>query len=140
MIKVGFLAGTFDILHPGYVDMFKTAKQNCDYLVVGLHTDPTIERPSKIKPILSFEDRLSTLSSIRYIDEIRPYTTEADLELILVELKPNIRFLGDDYIDKPFTANYLSIPIFYIDRSHDWSSTKFKHLIYEQIKKQNNYE
>lgn len=136
MKKIGFLAGAFDIIHPGYIHMFEAAKNNCDWLVVGLQTDPSIERPDKLTPILSFVDRMTMLKSIKYIDEVRSYTTEDDLILIITELNPDVRFLGDDYHNKPFTADHLNIPIHYVDRSHNWSSTKMKQLIYQQIKQQ----
>ena len=131
---IGFIAGSFDVLHPGYIQMFKIAKNNCDALYVGLQEDPTIDRPSKLKPILSFSDRYEMLNSIKYIDRIYHYNTEADLVELLKEINPTIRFLGKDYIGKPITGEDLEIRIIYIDRSHGWSSTKFKNAIYEQWK------
>ena len=135
-MKKGFIAGTFDVIHPGYIAMFEEAKQNCDYLIVGLQTDPTLERPEKLEPVLGYWDRYKTLSSLKFIDQIHPYTIESDLDKLLVNLKPDIRFLGEDYKGKPYTAEYLDIPVHYINRDHNWSTTKFKTLIYQQIKKQ----
>jgi glycerol-3-phosphate cytidylyltransferase len=131
--KVGFIAGCFDIIHPGYIEMFKTAKEHCNYLVIGLHEDPSIERREKFKPILSYNERSSILSSIKYIDDIKTYNTEEELILLLKVLKPNIRFLGEDYINKKITGSELEIPIHYFERKHNWSSTKLKKLIYNQI-------
>jgi glycerol-3-phosphate cytidylyltransferase len=128
MIK-GFLAGSFDVIHPGYIHMFKESKSQCDYLIVGLHIDPTIERPEKIQPILSYEDRREILLSIRYIDEVIPYALESDLIQLMKDINPSIRFLGDDYRGKKITGDYLGIPIHYINRDHEWSTTKFKRLI-----------
>lgn len=128
-MKKGFIAGSFDVIHPGYIAMFQEAKKNCDYLIIGLHVDPTIERPEKIKPVLDYQDRFNILSSIKYIDQIYSYKLENDLFSLLREIKPNIRFLGDDYITKKVTGEELNIPIHYIDRSHGWSTTKFKNLI-----------
>lgn len=128
MIK-GFLAGAFDVLHPGYIHMFKESKSRCDYLIVGLHIDPTIERPEKIQPILSYEERRDMLMSIRYIDEVIPYALESDLIQLIKDVEPSIRFLGDDYRDKKITGDYLGIPVHYINRDHGWSTTKFKKLI-----------
>ncbi len=128
-MKKGFIAGSFDVIHPGYIAMFKEAKEHCDYLVIGLHVDPTIERPEKIKPILDYWDRFNILTSIKYIDQIHPYILENDLLNLLKTIKPNIRFLGDDYINKNITGKDLNIPIYYVDRSHGWSTTKFKELI-----------
>jgi len=128
-MKKGFIAGSFDIIHPGYITMFKEAKEYCDYLIVGLQVDPTIERPEKIKPILDYQDRFNILSSIKYINQIYSYTLEEDLFNLLKIIKPDIRFLGDDYKNKNITGKELNIPIYYIDRSHGWSTTKFKELI-----------
>lgn len=128
-MKKGFIAGSFDVIHPGYIAMFQEAKKNCDYLIIGLHVDPTIERPEKIKPILEYQDRFNILSSIKYIDKIYPYKLENDLINVLKEVNPNIRFLGDDYKNKSITGQELNIPLYYLDRSHGWSTTKFKKLI-----------
>jgi glycerol-3-phosphate cytidylyltransferase len=136
-MKKGFIAGTFDILHPGYIAMLKEAKEYCDWLVIGLQTDPTIERPEKLVPILNYEDRFKSLTAIKYIDEIYSYTTETELDILLTNLKPDVRFLGEDYKYKSFTSEYLNIEIIYISRNHGWSATKFKELIYQQVKKQN---
>lgn len=132
-MKKGFLAGSFDVIHPGYIAMFEEASQHCDSLIVGLQIDPTLERPEKLSLILDYKERYKTLSSIKYIDQIYPYTTEADLELLLTTIKPDIRFLGEDYKDKSYTAEHLNIPIYYTNRDHGWSTTKFKTLIYQQI-------
>jgi glycerol-3-phosphate cytidylyltransferase len=128
-MKKGFIAGSFDVIHPGYIAMFKEAKEHCDCLVIGLQIDPTIERSEKIKPVLDYWDRFNILSSIKYIDLIYPYTLENDLFNLLKTIKPDIRFLGDDYKNKSITGQELNIPIHYIDRSHGWSSTKYKQLI-----------
>ena len=129
----GFLAGAFDVMHPGYIKMFEECKNHCDNLIVALHKTP--EKNGKLKPILSSEDRKYILSSIKFIDDIIEYETEEDLHNILNKLKIDIRFLGDDYKNKnKFTGSELKIKIVYIDRSHDWSTTKFKRMIYEQIK------
>ena len=133
-MKIGFIAGAFDIIHPGYIHMFKEAKLNCDYLIIGLHKDPTIERPEKLKPILDYIDRVEILSSIKYIDQIHLYESEKDLVNLLKIIKPDVRFLGDDYKNKHITGSELGINIQYINRSHEWSSTKFKRLINEQFK------
>ena len=127
------VAGNFDVIHPGYIKMFKESKENCDTLLVLLHTDPTIERPEKIKPILSIQERGEILMSIKYIDGIYTYDTESDLLELLKFLNPSVRFLGDDYKDRSFTGDELDIPIHYLDRSHGWSTTKYKKLISETI-------
>lgn len=131
--RMGVIAGNFDVMHPGYIKMFKECKANCDIFVVLLHSDPTIERPEKIKPILSVAERDEMLMSIKYIDNVFVYDTEADLLHLLNVLQPSIRFLGDDYKDKSFTGKNLKIRIHYLDRSHGWSTTKFKKLIAKSI-------
>ena len=126
---VGVIAGNFDVIHPGYIYMFDECKRHCDILLLLLHEDPSIERPEKIKPILSLPERNMILSSIKQINKIIPYQTEKDLYHILENEQIDIRFLGDDYKNKSFTGDDLDIPIRYLDRSHGWSTTKFKKLI-----------
>ena len=126
---VGVVAGSFDVIHPGYIYMFDECKKYCDILLLLLHEGPSIERPEKIKPILNLPERNMILSSMKQIDKIIPYQTEKDLYHILVNEQIDIRFLGDDYKDKSFTGDDLDIPIHYLDRSHGWSTTKFKKLI-----------
>jgi len=129
MPKRGFIAGMFDVIHPGYIDMFEIASLNCEYLVVGLHENPKIERDSKTEPILSVSDREKILRALRYVDDVVVYKTEEDLLKILKNGNFSTRFLGDDYRNKKFTGSELEIPVIYIDRSHGWSSTKFKKII-----------
>lgn len=125
----GVIAGNFDVIHPGYIKTFKECKENCDYFTILLHTDPTLERPKKLKPILTVDERIEVLSSIKFIDDIKTYTYEKDLIKLLKSGDFNLRFLGDDYIGKDFTGSNLKIPIHYISRNHGWSTTQFKNLI-----------
>ena len=127
--KIGVIAGNFDVIHPGYIYMFDECKNYCDTLLLLLHDDPSVERPEKIKPILSLNERTMILNSLKQIDQIITYKTESDLYEILMNKKIDVRFLGDDYRDKSFTGDDLDIPIHYLDRSHGWSTTKFKKLI-----------
>jgi glycerol-3-phosphate cytidylyltransferase len=130
MVK-GVIAGAFDVYHPGYVQMLKEAKGKCDCLIVLLHTDPSIERPEKIKPILTVEERKEMLLSIRYVDDVIRYTYEEQLLDLLKMGEFNIRFLGDDYLNRPFTGDSLGIDIHYFNREHGWSATKYRNkLIY----------
>ena len=133
MIK-GVICGNFDVIHPGYIAMFKEMSQHCDCLVVLLHTDPSIERPHKLKPILSVEERKEMLSELKSVCDVFTYTYEEALYSFLKEAEFDIRFLGEDYKGKPFTGDDLNIPIYYLDRSHGWSTTKFKNLIAESVK------
>ena len=130
---VGVIAGNFDVIHPGYIYMFDECKKHCDILLLLLHDDPSIERPEKIKPILDLNERNMILSSLKQIDRIITYQIESDLYDILKTEQIDIRFLGDDYKDKSFTGDDLGIPIHYLDRSHGWSTTKFKKLIADTI-------
>ena len=130
---VGVIAGNFDVIHPGYIYMFDECKKHCDILLLLLHDDPSIERPEKIKPILNLNERDMILSSLKQIDRIITYQIESDLYDILKTEQIDIRFLGDDYKDKAFTGDDLGIPIHYLDRSHGWSTTKFKKMIAESV-------
>ena len=130
---VGVIAGNFDVIHPGYIHMFDECKKHCDILLLLLHDDPSIERPEKIKPILDLNERNMILSSLKQIDRIITYQIESDLYDILKTEQIDIRFLGDDYKDKAFTGDDLGIPIHYLDRSHGWSTTKFKKMIAESV-------
>lgn len=128
MIK-GVIAGNFDVIHPGYIKMFKEASSNCDCLIVLLHTDPSIERPDKLKPILTVEERKEMLLELKSVRDVFVYTYEEQLLDLLRMGEFNVRFLGDDYKGKPFTGDNLKIPIHYISREHGWSTTKFKQSI-----------
>ena len=132
MIK-GVIAGNFDVMHPGYIKMFKEAAANCDCLVVLLHDDPSVERPTKLKPILSVEERTEMLLELKSVCDVISYTYEETLLELLKIGNFNIRFLGDDYINKPFTGDHLKIKIHYLNRDHGWSTTKFKKLIAKSI-------
>ncbi len=136
MKKIGIIAGNFDVIHPGYVAMFKECKANCDKFIVLLHIDPSIERPNKLKPILSTEDRIEMLKCFEQIDDVLTYTTESELHELITFVKPNVRFLGEDYKDKDYTGKDLNIPVHWISRDHGWSTTKFKLQIASEVLKQ----
>lgn len=133
MIK-GVIAGNFDIIHLGYVYMFNEMREHCDRLVVLLHEDPSLERPEKLKPVFSISDRINMLEGLGLCDNIVTYKYEVSLYDLLKVGEFDIRFLGDDYKNKPFTGDDLKIPIHYLNRDHGWSTTKFKNLIANQIK------
>ena len=115
--------------------MLKDAKNQCDHLIVGLQTDPTIDRPEKNKPIQSFQERKIQLEAVKYIDEIIEYSTENELYNLLKNIKPNIRILGSDYINKSFTGDDLNIKIYYHKRDHDYSTSNIRRKIYLEEKK-----
>jgi|TARA_R110000824_G_scaffold364808_2_gene553277 glycerol-3-phosphate cytidylyltransferase len=134
-MKKGFIAGSFDLMHPGYIMSFVEAKRNCDYLIVGLQDDPTVNRKEKNKPINSLFERQMVLSAIKYIDLIVPYNTEEELKNLLSTLRPDIRFLGDDYENAPksYITGYLCCEnIHFISRSHGYSTSKLREKIIEQ--------
>ena len=126
---IGFTCSCFDLLHAGHILMLKDAKEQCDYLIVGLQTDPTLDRPEKNKPIQSLEERKIQLEAVKYVDEIIQYETEEDLYKNLLEIKPDIRILGNDYIGKSFTGDDLDIPIHYHKREHNFSTTNLRKKI-----------
>ena len=104
---VGFTAGNFDLLHPGYINCFKDAKNYCDKFIVFLQIDPSLHRKSKYKPVVPVYDRYKALKAIRYIDEVYTYQTEKELYELIKFFKPDIRILGEDYIGKSFTGDDL---------------------------------
>jgi|TARA_R100001460_G_scaffold43088_1_gene79302 cytidyltransferase-like protein len=134
---IGFTAGNFDLLHPGYIYTFEEAKKHCDKFIVFLQRDPSEHRKSKYKPVIPIYERYKTLMSIKYIDEVYIYQTEEDLLNLINFFKPDVRILGEDYIGKSFTGDDLPIKIIYTTRSHGWSTTKIKDLITKQTIKQN---
>ena len=137
MSKIGFTAGNFDLLHPGYIYTFEEAKKHCDKFFVFLHADPSEYRNNKYKPVVPLYERYKTLMSIKYIDEVYTYKTEEDLLKLIKFFKPDVRILGEDYIGKSFTGDELPIEVIYTTRSHEWSTTKIKNLITKQTIKQN---
>lgn len=129
-MKVGFTCSCFDLLHAGHVQMLKEAKANCDWLVVGLQTDPTIDRPTKNKPVQSVTERYIQLAAVRFVDELIVYATEADLLDVLKSFPINVRFIGEEYKDKDFTGkDYCldnGIEIYYNRRQHSFSTTDLR--------------
>jgi glycerol-3-phosphate cytidylyltransferase len=130
MLKRGIIAGSFDVIHPGYIRMFKEAKEKyCDFLTIALHEQPE----TKLKCILTVEERIEILKSIKFVDNIIVYRTELELNNLLEENKFNVRILGDDYLGKDITGPHLSEEIVYINRSHGWSTSRMKQLIYQNF-------
>jgi glycerol-3-phosphate cytidylyltransferase len=134
---IGFTAGNFDLLHPGYIYTFEEAKRHCDKFLVFLQRDPSSTRYTKYKPVIPLYERYRTLMSIKYIDDVYIYQTEEELYELIKFWKPQVRILGEDYIGKTFTGDDLPLKVIYTTRSHDWSTTKLKDLITKQTIKQN---
>lgn len=122
----GITFSAFDLLHSGHIAMLEEAKSQCDYLIVGLHTDPTIDRPQKNKPVQTTFERFIQLKGCKFVDEIIPYDTEEDVINILQTVKPDLRFIGEDYIGKPFSGNELPIKIIYTSRRHNFSTSNLR--------------
>jgi glycerol-3-phosphate cytidylyltransferase len=129
-MKVGFTCSTFDLLHAGHVMMLREAKTVCDYLIVGLQTDPSIDRQDKNKPVQTLVERHIQLEAIEYVDEIIPYQTETDLEDILNMFNINVRILGEEYKDGKFTGRAIcakrGIELYYNKRDHRFSSSDLR--------------
>lgn len=134
-LKIGFTCSSFDLFHAGHVLMLEEAKTVCDYLIVGLQTDPTIDRPSKNKPVQSVVERYLQLKACKYVDEIVPYTTESDLLQLLTSLKIDVRIVGEEYKTKEFTGSTLPVPLYYNSRKHKFSSSELRERVaQEQLK------
>lgn len=131
--KIGITFSCWDLLHAGHQLFLADSKNNCDILIVGLQTDPTLDRPEKNKPIQSLEEREIQLKSSRYVDYYFVYDTEQFLYNSLLSLDPNVRFLGDDYVGKKFTGSDLPIELFFHPRStHTYSTSNLRNIIYEK--------
>lgn len=123
---VGFTCSCFDLFHAGHIMMLKEAKEQCDYLIVGLQTDPTIDRPQKNKPVQSVFERFVQLEACKYVDEIVVYATEKDLLDILQSYKIDIRIIGEEYRNKKFTGDELPISLHFNKRRHSFSTTELR--------------
>jgi glycerol-3-phosphate cytidylyltransferase len=139
---IGFTCSTFDLLHAGHILMLADSKSVCDYLIVAVQSDPTIDRPeTKNKPVQSIVERYVQLSAVKFIDEIIVYDTEKDLEDLLMFLPITIRIIGEEYRDKHFTGKEIcenrGIKIFYNSRQHRFSSSELRERTYQsELKKQ----
>jgi glycerol-3-phosphate cytidylyltransferase len=126
-MKVGITFSTFDLLHAGHVKMLDEAKRQCEYLIRGLQTDPTIDRPEKNKPEQTVVERYIQLKACKHVDEIVPYATEQDLEDILRAFKIDLRIVGEEYKEKNFTGRIFceenGIELYFNKRNHRFSSS-----------------
>lgn len=137
----GIIAGNFDVIHPGYIEMFNEMKKHVNEIHVLLHNDPSLDRPEKIKPLLSVSDRKSTLMALKGVTEVLSYNTEQELLQLIIDINPEIRFLGEDYINRTdYTGYGLPPKIIFLKRDHGWSTTKFKNLIAGSIINNNTKE
>jgi len=133
---IGFTCGAFDLTHAGHYLMFREIKNKCTYLIVGLQSDPSIDRKEKNKPIQSLKERKIQLEACKYIDKIINYKTEKDLVNLLKKVKPDIRFLGKDWEGKNYTGKELPINVIFNSRNHNYSSASLRKRIVDAHKKQ----
>lgn len=130
---VGITFSTFDFFHAGHVKMLEEAKSVCDYLIVGLQLDPSIDRPEKNKPIQSVIERYIQVSSCKFVDEVVPYVREKDLNEILRSFKIDIRVIGEEYREKNFTGKAYceekGIQLYFNSRDHEYSSSEMRKRI-----------
>lgn len=138
-MKVGITFSAFDLLHAGHVKMLEEAKRQCEYLICGLQTDPTIDRPKKNKPVQTVVERYIQLKACKHIDEIVPYATEQDLEDILRAFKIDVRIVGEEYKEKEFTGRTYceenGIELYFNKRNHRFSSSGLrKEVMDKEIK------
>jgi len=140
--KIGFTCSTFDLLHAGHVTMLEEAKRHCDFLIVGLQNDPTLDRTEKNKPVQSIVERQIQLAAVKYVDEIIIYNTEQDLIDLLLTLPIDVRVLGEEYKSKDFTgkdiAKQRGSKIVYNSRDHSFSSTSLRKRVYNIENERNN--
>ena len=128
-MKIGFTCSTFDLFHAGHVMMLREAKEQCEYLIVGLQTDPTIDRPEKNKPIQGVFERFVQLNACVHVDEIIPYSTEKELRDILLSFKVDVRILGEEYQGKEFTGHDIPMEFYFNQRRHSFSTTELRQRV-----------
>lgn len=127
---VGITFSTFDLLHAGHIAMLREAKSQCDYLICGLQVDPNLDRPEKNKPVQSLVERWTQLQAVKYVDEIIPYQSEADVEDILNMFQIDVKIMGSEYKEKDFTGKDIcrkrGIEVYFNSRDHRFSSTELR--------------
>ena len=130
-MRIGFTCSTFDLFHAGHIMMLKEARTQCDYLIVGMQTDPTIDRDWKNKPIQSVFERFTQLQACKYVDEVIPYATEKELIDILCSYPINVRIIGEEYKDQQFTGYELPMAVYFNTRRHSFSTTELRKRVAE---------
>jgi glycerol-3-phosphate cytidylyltransferase len=128
--RIGFTCSAFDLFHAGHMLMLEEAKRQCDYLIVGLQTDPTIDRPTKNKPVQSVFERFVQLRACKYVDEIVVYAAEADLLNLLQSYPIDVRILGEEYEGKDFTGHLIPMEFYFNKRRHTFSSSALRDRVF----------
>lgn len=131
--NVGITFGSFDLFHAGHSIMLEQCRQQCEFLIVGLQTDPTIDRPKKNKPVQTVFERYAQLEANRWVDKIIPYETELDLCNILSILNIRKRFLGEEYkggyVYGQEICEERKIELVFVERRHGYSSSELRERI-----------
>ena len=130
-MRVGFTCSTFDLFHAGHIMMLEEAKKQCDFLIVGLQTDPTIDRPEKNKPVQTLFERFIQLNACKFVDQIIPYATEKELRDILLSFRIDIRILGEEYKGKEFTGWNIPTEFYFNQRRHSFSTSELRQRVIE---------
>ena len=140
--RIGITFGAFDLLHAGHCLMLQEAKSQCDYLIVGLQTDPTLDRPEKNRPAQTVVERYIQLKGCKFVDEIVPYASEQDLEDILRSFKIDVRIVGDEYKEQDFTGRMYceakGIELYFNTRDHRFSSSGLRREVHQKELNKNN--
>lgn len=131
---IGFTCGSFDLFHVGHVSMLREAKTICDYLIVGIQSNPTLDRPEKNKPVQSIIERQIQVAACKYVDETIVYETEDDLQFLLKTLPINIRIVGEEYQNKEYTGKNLGLKTYFNKRNHSFSSSELRTRVYNDEK------
>jgi glycerol-3-phosphate cytidylyltransferase len=130
----GFTCSTFDLFHAGHIMMLREAREQCDYLIVGLQTDPTIDRQQKNKPVQSVFERFVQLDACKYVDQVVVYATEKELKDILLSYPIDVRILGEEYRDKEFTGYDIPMAFHFNKRRHSFSTSELRQRVIEAEK------
>jgi glycerol-3-phosphate cytidylyltransferase len=134
-MKIGFTCSTFDLFHAGHVMMLEEAKTRCEFLIVGLQTDPTIDRPNtKNKPVQGVFERWAQLKACKFVDQIVPYSTERELRDILLSFPIDVRILGEEYKGKEFTGHDIPMEFYFNQRKHSFSTSELRQRVIEAKK------
>ena len=134
-MKIGFTCSTFDLFHAGHVMMLEEAKKQCEFLIVGLQTDPTLDRAdTKNKPVQGVFERWAQLKACKFVDQIVPYSTEKELRDILLSFPINVRILGEEYQGKEFTGHDIPMEFYFNKRKHSFSTSELRQRVIEANK------
>jgi len=133
-MRIGFTCSTFDLFHAGHILMLEEAKKQCDHLIVGLQTDPTIDRPEKNKPVQSIFERYVQLDACKHVNQVVVYATEKELKDILLSYPIDVRIIGDEYANKSFTGQELDIELYFNKRKHSFSTTELRQRVIDAHK------